>query len=728
MATPGTPTLVLPAYSTPVFTASNIAVGGAIAPIKLENTSASGRTNVPFRFAQPFKKGDIAPGNFIVGKIAGQADVPLQFNVLATWQDGSVRHAMVSGVLPNIGANAVVTMNMVRSASGPSTTAIAASAFANLSAKALLNFDGVAYTADAGPAIAALAANKARIAGEIATEYNVTLSPKTTGGAAHPAIETLFDVTYFPATNSFKIDVTFEHTKNGNMTGDVAYSGTIEIGGATAYTLPNPLTHHPRTRWMRPFWQNNASPLIPCHDRDYFIDSKAVVNYDRRVTISETTLANYATTLSGSAFDPMKHGIFAPGMAGTGGRPDIGLLPGPYAAAVLSMDKRAIALTLAAGRVGGSWNIHYRDTSTGPGAGLPMSTINWPYATAIQSAAEVNPATGQNEWITMGSGSGGGGADDSHTPNFAYLPYLFTGDKFYQEEMHFWIMGLMLVANYAYRGKEKNLVYRTQTRGQAWLLRGLVECGAFTPDAHPLKSHFKYWVDSNFDYYNTKYPLNPLANVLGVLDTGDDLVYTNGRGIGVFQYDFFVSVVGHARELGYAAAQTFLLWAARWPIGRMIAPGYCYLRACPIGMTVRDSPNSPLYETHAQCLIGHIGDGDGANLVYTQAIHDAPCNSQQRLDLMNAQRGLPSQPFVLNEISGYSYSTEGYVSNMQPGLALAVDSGYADGDLAWDLYDNRANQPNYSTSPQFAVVPRPAAPPDDYSGVAGQIMYIGRAA
>jgi hypothetical protein len=233
----------------------------------------------------------------------------------------------------------------------------------------------------------------------------------------------------------------------------------------------------------------------------------------------------------------MKTGMFQPHMSAVGGRPDIGLLPAYYAAAVLSMDKRAIALVLACGNVGGSWSIHIRDTSTGPGKGMPMSCVNWPYATSILSAADVNPSTGQKELITIPASGGGLEAEESHTPNFAYLPYLLTGDKFYLEEMHFWIMGIMICQNYSYRQKEKSIVQPNQTRGQAWLMRGLVESAALTPDSHPLKSHFKYWVSSNAANYDALFTNNPQANVLGVLDTDGDCAYSMSgtrNGVGRF--------------------------------------------------------------------------------------------------------------------------------------------------------------------------------------------------
>jgi len=717
MTTPGTPTLVLPAFAALVFSSPALALGTAFAPVKLESNSPTAQTNVPFRFAQVFKSSDLSPENFLVGKVSGSIDVPLQFNVLATHPNGSVRHAMISGVLPTLASGATVTMSLARSASGASTSPVVASNFGSngFSAKVLLNFSGTTYTADAGPAIAALATDKARIPGAASTEYNVAVKPSTSGGAPHPDLEARFDVVYFPSAAAFRVDVVLEHCRAFSTTSDLSYTGTIEVGGATSVTLPNTFIHFPGTRPSWQFWINCPYPVAVCPDSAYFIDAQPVSNYDRSLVIPESVLAGYETSRTGPDFAPLGRGVFNKYMPATGGRQDIGILPAYAAAAVVSMDKRAIALVKACGRIGGSWGIHSRDLGTGPGAGMPLSVVNWPYVTGILSAADVNPATGQREFLPPVSPPSTSTfvADDAHTPSFAYLPYLLTGDLFYLEEMQFWTSGNTISANYSYRGKDKGLVAKRQVRAQAWTLRGIVENAAFCPDNHPQKSHYLHWANSNLAFYNATYADNPSANPLGCLDEpAYDAVYSGGRGVGLFQDDFFTSVLGHAVELGFPAASRMLLWKAKFQIGRLLAPGYCFTSAAFMHLTIKPDGGwtTPTYTTLAQCLAATVGTYQDALGTYTQAMHDAPCNSQAKLDLLNA--GQPSYAkFVLGEITGYAKETAGYPSNYQPGLAAAVDSGYTDGDLAWDLFYNRTVKPDYRTSAQFAIVPRKLTTP-----------------
>ena len=76
------------------------------------------------------------------------------------------------------------------------------------------------------------------------------------------------------------------------------------------------------------------------------------------------------TLLAYSVGNPVMY-LFAMGvglanayMPSTGGREDIGLLPGWAATYLLSMDKRAAEVTLGTGDLAGSWSIHYRDRQT----------------------------------------------------------------------------------------------------------------------------------------------------------------------------------------------------------------------------------------------------------------------------------------------------------------------------------------------------------------------------
>ncbi|MBQ5950245.1 hypothetical protein KBW98_22385, partial [Massilia sp. ST3] len=109
---PTAPTTTAP--TAPTTTAPTTA--GAITNVRLENTSATvAQNNVPVTFGQVFAVGHLAKGAGLVGRLDDGSSLPLQVDVKATHPDGSVRHAVISAVLPTLGAGQTRTLDLVRS-------------------------------------------------------------------------------------------------------------------------------------------------------------------------------------------------------------------------------------------------------------------------------------------------------------------------------------------------------------------------------------------------------------------------------------------------------------------------------------------------------------------------------------------------------------------------------------------------------------------------------------
>ncbi|KAK0339623.1 hypothetical protein LTR94_033773, partial [Friedmanniomyces endolithicus] len=82
---------------------------------------------------------------------------------------------------------------------------------------------------------------------------------------------------------------------------------------------------------------------------------------------------------------------------------------------------------------------------------------------------------------------------------------------------------------------------------------------------------------------------------------------------------------------------------------------------------------------------------------------DQPCASREQSDwLRTASKGRWSP----GRMSGYSDSPLGYPANMQPALAVAATSGIPHAAEAWKRFDARADKPDYSKMPVWAIVPR----------------------
>jgi hypothetical protein len=104
-------------------------------------------------------------------------------------------------------------------------------------------------------------------------------------------------------------------------------------------------------------------------------------------------------------------------------------------------------------------------------------------------------------------------------------------------------------------------------------------------------------------------------------------------------------------------------------------------------MKVRDSAASPIY--------GSIGEAYRAS--HKPEFLALPCGSPAMAAALK---------LAVGEMPGYSSAASGFPSNMQPALAYAAEVTGEAGKKAWTRFMARSVKPNYSTAPQFAIVPR----------------------
>ncbi|WP_084677073.1 hypothetical protein [Massilia niastensis] len=687
------------AATTPATTPGTVAPTTTLAPavvststitdIRLENTTpAVAQSNVPFTFGQVFAAGHLPAGTTLSGRLDDGSTVPLQLDIKATHPDGSVRHAVVSGIAPSL-KSATQTLSLVQgsAATGAEVSpSVAINSGFTASVNATIN--GVRYTASADALLKSGKFTK-WLSGPVANEWHVSAPLTTSAGVAHPHLAARFAIRWYDRTKQARVDVTVENNwAYEEAPGTMTYDAQVLVGGKAVYTQAG-LQHYHHARWRKLFWYGGAEPAVHVkHNTKYLIGTQAVPNYDQTIAFTESHLASWQTRWTAAKTAPMNTGLAVPYMPGTGGRNDLGLMPGWTATYLLTMDKRLKAMTLGSADLAGSWSSHYRDRNTGQ----PISLMDYPYMTILgQSTDTRNPATGKYEAFPKCPASGvcktPNTHDTSHQPAFAYFPYLVTGDHYYLEELQFWAMYSAFSSNPGYRKQAKGLVQSDQVRGQAWSLRTLSEAAYITPDKDRLKSHFASIVKSNLDWYNTNYTNNTAANPLGALAHGYAIVYQDGLGVGPWQDDFFTSAVGHAAELGFAEAKSLLAWKSKFPIQRMTASGACWVDGAQYSMKIRDSKTSAVYATMAQVYKAN----------HTAELLAMPCGGTQMATALKLKLG---------EMTGYSSNVTGYPSNMQPALAYAANAGGTAGANAWKVFMARSVKPNYAASPQFAIVPR----------------------
>jgi hypothetical protein len=658
-----------------------------ITNLALESTTSLAQTNVPVTFGQVFAKGDLMPGMTVNGVLADGTTVPLQIDAKARHADGSLRHAIISTVVPQLASHQLqmLSLNKITATAKAEQNTPAALISAGFRAGVSIKIGDQTYTASADELLKS-AKYTTWLSGPIVNEWMVAAPLKTAQGVEHPHLSARFAIRSYTGLNKARVDVTVENAwayepNPQNFT----YDAQVTVTGNVAYQKVG-LTHFHHARWRKLLWWGAAPETHVKHNQAYLIASRAIPNYDQSIVVAESAFAAMTKKFSGAVTEPMGNGLALPYMPTTGGRSDIGLLPSWAAMYLLSMDKRAKDVTLGTADLAGSWSSHYRDRRTD----RPISLVDYPYMTILGSANDtLNPVTKLKELFpacaTTTSCINTNTVDAAHQPAFAYLPYLVTGDYYYLEELQFYTMWNLFSSPPSYRANVKGLLWSNQVRGQGWSLRTLGEAAYITPDTDPLKAQFETFLSNNLDWYNTTYTNNPAANTLGIMDE-HAMAYANGTAIGPWQDDFFTSAVGHLVELGFTKADPLLAWKARFPVQRMTAEGACWIDAAMYNMVIRDTKTGPIYSSMA--------------LIY-KASHTAEfsalaCASTEMATALKLKVG---------EMTGYSSDNVGMPSDMQPALAFSAGVSPKGAD-AWNIFMARSVKANYPLGPQFAIIPR----------------------
>ncbi len=660
-----------------------------------ESGGTADRIGVPVTFAQVFAPGHVPAGSRVAGRIALGAGVPLQADVKAKHADGSLRHAVLTVRLPSLPAKGSVRVELVATtgaATADPPIDLAPLLAQGFDAEVALTLAGGTWKASAKELLQQ--ATPARwLEGPLVTEWAVA-APLSNGASAHPHLAARFDVRAYGPSLA-RVDVVVE---NGwsyvAAPQNVTYDAAVTVGGQPAWSRAA-LEHHTHARWRRTLWLGEDPKVGVKLQTKYLLASGAVPHWDPALVPAESALE----ALAGKGeIEPMGIGLATAYMPQTGGRPDIGPAPSWIALYVLSMDARARRAMLAAADGAGSWPIHYRNEQTG----RPVTLDEYPYMTLLGNPGDTyNPVTKKQEAFPACGGvcKSPYTPDSSHQPALVYVPYLVTGDRYYLEELQFWANWNLFQSNPGYRGAGKGLFKSDQVRGQAWSLRTLAEAAYVVPDADPQKANFTTRLQNNLQYWVERHALPEHDHALGIVTDGYAFAYSDGRGVAPWQDDFFTWAVGHAVELGFDQAKPLLAYKARFPIGRMVAPGYCWIDGAAYSLMVRDVKDGPLYTTFAQAWEATIGDPSNAAGKY----REKECGSQAMADWLTARDG---RTWKAGEMTGYSDSAEGYPSNMQPALAVAAGSGVAGAAEAWKRFIERPVKPDYAKEPQFAVVPR----------------------
>ncbi|HET8555197.1 MAG TPA: hypothetical protein VFL78_10250 [Rhodanobacteraceae bacterium] len=697
--------------------------------------SKHAQTHVPVTFGQVFKAGDVPHGATLTATLDGHP-VALQVDAKATHPDGSLRHAVLTVMVPSLPDDAdlplVLSINAgsTKPQRSPSITLPQLLA-TGYDAKVSLKSATATYTADARSLLQV--ASKTHtckawnphcnvwLSGPLASAWVVNGAVTAPNGDTPPNLRVYFVVRAYagptPGTvGQVRTDIIVENSDAFAPQTQPRYTATLTSGSAS-YTSPS-LTQYAYTRWHHVLWWNGDEPQVYLRqDTRYIQDSKAVSRY--------MTLQPDAKFLDGlrQSCPPLDHCDQTRAMQSTGAQAAIGPLPRWASVYIVDPDVRAYRWMLANTDALGAYSIHYRDAQTG----WPVSIRKHPYATIANSAsaarmAKQNGSKGakykadllhsctnnavvngcNHDWYSTDNPNHW---DNAHQPAESYVAYMVTGDYYYLSELAFGASHNNIWSNERYRGFSKGLIGPShgQVRGKAWVLREMADAAWLLPDDYPLKAEFNANVIHSLEYWNRRYTHNPKANPLGLMHGGAIYNLNGGKrnGVAPWQHNFLTWSAGHAAELGFAGAAAFRDWLAKFEIGLMTdwqsnpAHGYCWLEASAYNIQVKDKSGrwlpsyTAVYATTFPTLVGHV------------------CNSS---GMVSAMEKLTGNAWQVGQMAGYPSSATGFPANFQIGLAAATDSGLPKAKTAWRIFQSRSVKPDpphaYNNYPNFAVLPR----------------------
>ena len=479
--------------------------------------SGTGGRDVPVTMGLGCGEGDFAVGRLC--PLLNGKPLPAQVDVLATWPgDGSIRHALVSLLVPEIGAGERLQLRFAAVAPPePEPFAVVCPAGA-LSIEARLEDE------DGTPAVsrisqretrqmAAVLAGEAeagemapRMAGPICYEFEIHDVPLA-DGAADPDIDLFYRVRFYSGWPGARVAWVVENTRipaepyPATFTvadrdfAEVTFEASLGEAAGEPVAL-GPVTQWYGTRYRILNWIGDRPPAVYAKESPgYLIHSQFFPKLDLENPVEGPAVDQALARFQDSGYDlagaplgrPLHHNHVFAYMPGTGGRPDIGAYATWHRLALASWAPSLHLMALAAdGNSLASFPIHRREAGT------------------LAEGAPYDAAVHQMLWDPLIRGEPGAVTyarsetecpqtpDYAHTPSAAFYSYLTTGDRFFEEELAFWAMYPSYV--WPFTG-----IFPHTTRSQAWQLRNVTDAAFLLPDDHPRKAYLADVVERNID-------------------------------------------------------------------------------------------------------------------------------------------------------------------------------------------------------------------------------------
>lgn len=555
-------------------------------------------SSYPLTFGHVFPEGVVTQG--IAVKI-GETILPTQFDVKRRYPDNSVKHGVISVIIPQITANQDLEISLVTAVENSSSGSMTKAQILATGVESIIQLTGLSdsgysgdLTADLNESIDAAATLDYWLSGPVVTE--IVLRDKLNN-----SLNANWEARFYPGWDGVRISNCVENVE-GNYRGNVDYAVSIQMGDnsnpLSSHYSKSTFQHNRNSRWRKVLWIGQEPPEIEIrYDIDYLISTEQILNYDTSVTVSESAISSSYSRWQSTDHDIMGTGYIQTYFPTTGGREEIGQLPTWTVRYLLSMDNRMKKIMLNHAEMASGIHIHYRESDpTQSFFGHIVSIDDRPTVYLGREDYQYQDADDRLP-DAIGSEDTVWHVDRAHQTSFAYIPYMVTGERYYLDELYYWSGYDLGASNFSYRGSDQGII-ADQVRGEAWAIRVLAQAAAIAPETDIEQVYIHQKVFNNINAWETEtravdhHSLHTWGDISCWGEDGgrptDSIIgceYSKtGKGSGVnehinpvrhistpWQDDWMILSLCHMKELGYNT-QELLSWLGEYSINRFSHP------------------------------------------------------------------------------------------------------------------------------------------------------------
>ena len=555
--------LLAPLLAVAAFACSQNHLAAEEIPVSLVNDSRDSAAEQVVSFGEVFTPGAVRPGDHLKIRF-GQIDRPAQLDAKALYPDGSVRHGVVSVLVPKVAGGARLDGIL----SGGSATADLGPDPALPDFKVHFEFKGIDKTDVKGAldvdlkTLRPLESHADWLKGALVSEQRYA-------GPIFNGVQAVLDVRR-PRVGPASVDLEVHNDSGQNPTIDTrTYSVAVSINGRTVYQK-DVLKHYSHSNWHKLFFSSDdpRPRILPNLARLERLG--AVPNY---APIHPSPEAEHALAKDAiESWGPLRSGSVTKEMGTTGGRADIGPLPTWAVFYLLDPSKENSDALFANADAAGSVPWHVRDMKDMG----PISIDEHPDVWLDDRGEATPPVLARGYYIKDTDWA----PDDAHEPSLTYLPYLLTGERYFLDELEQQASYVLLSYDPEFREGAKGVLMGSEVRGIAWGLRSLANAAYVVPSNDRLRDYFRQKFDNNLKEIEKRYvsgkEIDPTSELKGFM-VGD---YGEEGATAPWQSDYMVMILGWSYQMGFTETKPVLEWMTNFVAGRFISGDKGYDPIC----------------------------------------------------------------------------------------------------------------------------------------------------